>query len=280
MEQAIPPDPHWLQTLAALEHLESNILKQNADLSILPHDVILSYLRGLESIFPGMHCFFLPVEKEHFGKGLSSSLPENDLLKFHGLPVKPKTGSVTAKWTQPLIIENIQDHPDWADHFLLNWQPVLCSRWIYPINAENQLIGLLLACHTTTPADYIVRSKVMQRTTALLRVMLENQQKAAIIRETNFLLQQSQHLAQFGNWHWDIQRDVVTWSPVLFNIYGLDEETFGATFDGYRERVYPEDREKVYQIIDNVLRYGGETSFEERIIRPNGELRYLRLGPN
>lgn len=90
------------------------------------------------------------------------------------------------------------------------------------------------------------------------------------------LMLQSQELARFGNWRWDVQHDKVTWSPALYMIYGLDEKDFKATFAGYQELLHPDDREPVYRIISNVLHTGEEASFEERIIRPTGETRYLR----
>jgi len=87
---------------------------------------------------------------------------------------------------------------------------------------------------------------------------------------------QSQELAHFGNWHWDIQLDTVSWSPALYSIYGLDPKDFKATFAGYQERLHPDDRSRVYNIISNILVSKEDAEFEERIIRPDGGIRYLR----
>lgn len=116
----------------------------------------------------------------------------------------------------------------------------------------------------------------MEKATALLRIIMENRQKTEIISEANLLMMQSQELVHFGNWRWDIQQDIVSWSSALYTIYGLDPQNFKATFAGYQERLHPEDRDRVRRTIENVLQSKEDTEFEERIIRPNGEMRYLR----
>jgi PAS domain S-box-containing protein len=276
MEQAAGRDTYWLQKLAALEQLENIILQQNADFSIRLPGIIVTYLKGLESMFPGMRCVVIPVSKDHLDKSISPSFTEDELVQLQGLPLTAK-GNPAIEWDQPLIAEKINGDPKWKQHPLLNWQPEAHSCWMHPlINSDRHLMALLAAYDFTTSIDYKERTRVLERTTGLLRIILENRQKTEIIRETNMLMHQSQELAHFGNWRWDIRQDVIAWSPVLYTIYGLDPETFSATFEGYKAKVHPEDWENVYRVIKRVLRNGGEMSFEERIIRPDGEIRYLR----
>ena len=96
------------------------------------------------------------------------------------------------------------------------------------------------------------------------------------IEEVLFLMKQAQELASFGNWFWNISSDTVTWSDSLFKIYGLNKDTFKATFGGYQELLHPEDRNRIKEIIGNALKTKQDVIFEERIIRPNGEMRYLK----
>ena len=95
-------------------------------------------------------------------------------------------------------------------------------------------------------------------------------------RAARHLLDQVQGLANLGYWTWRIQADEVIWSDQLYRIYGLDQASFGASFAGYMERVHPEDRERVQQVIRATLETCGNSTFEERIQRPDGELRHLR----
>src|SRR5690606_18978012 len=57
---------------------------------------------------------------------------------------------------------------------------------------------------------------------------------------------------------------------------GLERDGFEATYEGYLERVHPDDRERIRGLIEGAYANGGEFGFEERIIRPDGGIRHLR----
>ncbi len=89
-------------------------------------------------------------------------------------------------------------------------------------------------------------------------------------------LEESLKLAHIGNWQWDIASDTVTWSDELFRIYGLNQDTFKASFGGYLERIHPEDMLRVKATIEGAMINKEQVTFEERIVRPNGEIRFLK----
>ena len=96
------------------------------------------------------------------------------------------------------------------------------------------------------------------------------------LEEYKILVERLQGLAHFGIWQWEIKSNTVTWTDELFKIYGLDENTFKASFEAYLERVHPNDRERVQKTIGDSLETQKPMAFEERIIRPSGEVRYLK----
>ena len=95
------------------------------------------------------------------------------------------------------------------------------------------------------------------------------------LRRSELNLSEAQRVAEFGSWEWDIVRDEVTWSDQLYRIYGLEQKGFQATFEGYLERVHPEDRDRVSNQIRAAVVRGGSFTFEERIVRPDGEVKRL-----
>ena len=95
-------------------------------------------------------------------------------------------------------------------------------------------------------------------------------------REVNLLMKESQKLAQLGSWQWDVNKDLVTWSDELYRIYGLEEDNLDASFTGYLKLVHKDDRERVRKTIELALNTGESVHFEERIVRPSGEIRYLK----
>lgn len=110
----------------------------------------------------------------------------------------------------------------------------------------------------------------------LLTRVAERSQSEQALRERDQLLSDLERLAHIGTWRWEVNGNRVHWSDELYRIYGLERTAFPATFEGYLERVHPDDRAKVKTALGNALQSADAFDFEERIVRPTGELRVLR----
>jgi diguanylate cyclase (GGDEF)-like protein/PAS domain S-box-containing protein len=95
------------------------------------------------------------------------------------------------------------------------------------------------------------------------------------LRRSRRRLEQAQAIAHMGSWEWDVRANTVSWSDELYRIYGLQPGEFGATFEGYLERVHPDDREHVQSTIGRALADHRAVIFEERIVRSDGDIRLL-----
>jgi PAS domain S-box-containing protein len=133
---------------------------------------------------------------------------------------------------------------------------------ITPLIDENENVYCLLLTLTD-----VSEAIAMKQQTAIYATELKNAAQ---------LMSQVQEMASFGNWKWDVTQNLVTWSDALYHIYGLDKTSFKATFEGYRELLHPDDRQRITAFIGEALQLQKDITFEERIIRPNGEIRYLQ----
>lgn len=267
------------ERLSALERLDGDILRVHQNLDLNLDELLLRYFAGLEALFPGMQCSFHRIRNGRLSSALSPSLPPGYMGAIVGLAIGEHEGScgAAAATARQVIVGDINTHPNWSKYREIANTYNLRACWSNPVIDARERVMATLAMYYKEPKLPVTEEmKVMERATALLRILLENREQAEMIRDAHLLMLQSQELAQFGNWRWDVQQDVVTWSPALYTIYGLDRQSFKATFAGYQERLHPEDRLMAYLKIEQVLRIGGETSFEERIIRPDGEIRHLR----
>jgi PAS domain S-box-containing protein len=95
-------------------------------------------------------------------------------------------------------------------------------------------------------------------------------------QESRTLLAEAQKIAGLGSWEWDPQSGRVTWSDELYGIYGLSPEGFTPSFEAYLERVHPEDRQHSGAMVARALMDGRPFTLQERIVRPGGEVRYVR----
>lgn len=85
----------------------------------------------------------------------------------------------------------------------------------------------------------------------------------------------AQRLAHLGSYEWDHATGRVSGSEELRRMFGLAPEEFGPRIEGYLERVHPDDREFMRTTIEQALRDRKPFALEERIVRPDGEVRTL-----
>jgi diguanylate cyclase (GGDEF)-like protein/PAS domain S-box-containing protein len=87
-------------------------------------------------------------------------------------------------------------------------------------------------------------------------------------------------LTRVGSFEWEIDTNEVHWSDGLYRIFGLEPGAFPGTFEAYLERVHPEEREARRLEVERVLETGNQANGEHRIVRPDGEVRWVesRIG--
>jgi PAS domain S-box-containing protein len=79
---------------------------------------------------------------------------------------------------------------------------------------------------------------------------------------------------RLGAWEWDARSGLVRWSPDLERLYGVEEGSFGGTFDAYLELVPADVRDAVRAATVNGLRTG-HVHIEHRVERPDGTIRHV-----
>jgi PAS domain S-box-containing protein len=89
-------------------------------------------------------------------------------------------------------------------------------------------------------------------------------------------LVEAQKLANMGSWEWEIATNTVTWSDELWYLYGLTPGQFPLSYESFIDRLVPEDRELVSEVISTALRKCELFAFDHRIIRADGCIRSMQ----
>jgi len=105
------------------------------------------------------------------------------------------------------------------------------------------------------------------------RVDEETQALARKLEESNARLEEAQRVAHVGHWEWDLETQEVVWSDETYRIFGLKPRERPMDLAGVRERVHPDDRERLFGGVDADLSAGTYPVAEFRIVRPSGEVR-------
>ena len=88
-------------------------------------------------------------------------------------------------------------------------------------------------------------------------------------------LDETQALAHMGSYDWEIATDTNTWSDELYRIYGTEPQSFNASYETFLSFLHPDDREPVQAAHRTAFETGLPYQTEERIIRPDGNVRIL-----
>jgi PAS domain S-box-containing protein len=95
------------------------------------------------------------------------------------------------------------------------------------------------------------------------------------LQRSEFYLSEGQRLAHAGSWAFD-SAGFDYWSPELFRIYGLDPASKAPTVQEYLDLLHPEDREFMANLMTRILVEASGFDTTKRIVRPDGEVRYVR----
>jgi PAS domain S-box-containing protein len=108
------------------------------------------------------------------------------------------------------------------------------------------------------------------------RVEEEREALSRALQQSNARLEDAQRVAHIGHYEWKPLDHRVTWSDELYRIYGLPPGKGPIEMAMVFEMVHPEDRERVVREADEAVRSGAPFKAEHRIVRPNGEVRFVQ----
>ena len=94
------------------------------------------------------------------------------------------------------------------------------------------------------------------------------------LRQSQFYLSEGERLAHIGSWAFNDSGHY--WSDELYKICGLDPKDGAPTVEEYLALIHPQDRSAIAESIKRMLEEHRGFDQVERIIRPDGQLRYLR----
>ncbi|NCF29768.1 MAG: response regulator [Gammaproteobacteria bacterium] len=95
------------------------------------------------------------------------------------------------------------------------------------------------------------------------------------LRDGSQSLAKAEEVAHIGHWRWHLSDDHVDMSDTLCRLYGVDPESFEATSKSLQATYHPDDAQTVQAAIDKSISRDQSVEFEARIIRPDGQERWL-----
>src|SRR5271156_2735641 len=193
--------------------------------------------------------------------------------EFLGTPVEELYGW---KWTSCV-------HPDDIGELLEKWRESIVTgnpleaearvrradgefRWmLHQKIAQQNADGVIIGWHG---ASIDIENRIQAEDSL--------RKKVKELQTNKHFLAESQRLGQMGSWSFDPAKGFDHWSPELFLIHGLEPTAESPTSEAYLALVHPEDREFMASAMDQMLVEAFGFDVTKRIVRPDGQLRYVR----
>jgi PAS domain S-box-containing protein len=81
--------------------------------------------------------------------------------------------------------------------------------------------------------------------------------------------------SRVGVWEVNFRTGISHWSESCELMHGLAPGTFGGTFEGFFDRIHPEERDTVRQIVDRAIREHTDAELEYQTVWPDGTVRWI-----
>jgi PAS domain S-box-containing protein len=122
--------------------------------------------------------------------------------------------------------------------------------------------------------DYLVKGVSSSMLLRSLRYALERKRGQEALRLSQTQLAEAQRVAHVGSFVYDLGDDTLSWSDEMYRIFGLDPD-FQFTPGSMEQMIHPDDRAEVNKVMDEAMQLAKPFQIQNRIIRPDGEVRVL-----
>lgn len=137
---------------------------------------------------------------------------------------------------------------------------------------ENDLRILESLAGSITAAT--LNASLYQRAQTEIAERINKENEISEIRKN---LEEAQRIAHIGSWVYNSEDGRIYNSSEIYRILGIDHDTDSFSFDKAMDFIHPEDKERTRSKLHKAIEDKSHYTNEDRIVRPNGEVRYVKI---
>ncbi len=235
----------------------------------------------IETQSDGMICSLLLLDEDglHLRHGASISLHEDYNQAIDGMEIGPQCGScgTAAFLNQTVIVSDITKDPLWANFRDLAMQYGFRACWSLPVQSPSGEVLGTFAMYYNEPRSPDDFHKILaERAVHLAAIAIERKKAEEKLTRSEHKLRRAQQIAHVGSFEIQPNASPSYWSHECFRILGLELNSELPSHEKYLNQiVHPDDREYARQTIQNAFEKQTPLSYEYRILRPDGAVRWV-----
>ena len=206
------------------------------------------------------------------------------LEQFHKLANGRGLVGRAAENNEPILVTDTAQNPEWLPNPLL---PDTKSEAAIPISIGDLVLGVLDVQQNIV--DGLKREDIdaLYSIANQIAVAVQNSQSYTEVQRSQALLSEALKVARLGNWEYDFEKDLFSFSDEFYAIFRTTVEQVGgykiSSADYARIFVHPDDAAlvgaEIQRVIDSKDRHFS-TKLEHRIIFADGETGYISVNIN
>ena len=243
-------------------------------------DLLNELARQVEKLHPGMLCSILLIDDNNKLRfGAAPSLPYFYTQAINGLEIGESMGScgTAAYHSECCIVEDIQQHPFWADFRDLAQQAGVQSCWSQPIkNNQGKVLGTFAIYHAQPAKPSAADIELIESYASLTQLSIEQSRADMALIESERRLHFVLKGSGLGFWDWNVETHKVEIHTIEMKVFRYHYPKIYPIPPQWLDFIYHEDREKVWQSIRAVVN-GKQTShqIEYRVPDDKGVLHWV-----
>ena len=101
-------------------------------------------------------------------------------------------------------------------------------------------------------------------------------QNEQALRQREMMLREAQSIGHMGHWRWLVGANDIQLSDEIYKIFGVERDGFKPTLENLNRMTHKRDVGRLLQAFQRAIIEHNTYDMEFRIIRPDGEVRYIR----
>ena len=253
------------------------LISSNKNLPVILDAIV----RGVEEENSSMICSILLLDEsgKYLMSGAAPSFPDFYNEAINGFEIGLNAGSCgTAAYTnERVIVEDIQNHPYWAPYKDLAKSANLASCWSEPIRStQGKVLGTFAMYHNTVNKPTEANIILIEQSANLASIAIEKGQANLALKASDEQMQLVLAGADLGFWDWDITTDKVERNQRWATMLGYTYKEVKNTTKQWSDFIYPDDREKAWQSINDVMESRSKShNIEYRMLTKEGNIKWI-----